>query len=221
MSRLFTYIIPTDDGAAPNPFGGMCTLAICKPGIRRVAQEGDWVAGVGSKKGLFGDLSNHLVYAMRVEEVLPLEEYDRQAPTRWPHRIPNVQSPDLWGRLGDCIYDFSNGKPLQPRPSVHGSQNVETDLSGKNVLISHHFYYWGAKAIDLPSYLQEICPQTRGHRSDSNAPYFNPFVTWLSDLGLLPGQMYGWPDFMINWSAVSSCGGCSDRRIDGENDTSC
>lgn len=76
MPRLLTYTIPIDDGAAPNPFRGMCTLAICKPGIRRVAGKGDWVAGLGSKKAPSGDLSKHLVYAMRVEEVLSLEEYD-------------------------------------------------------------------------------------------------------------------------------------------------
>jgi hypothetical protein len=28
VSRLFTYTIPIDDGAAPNPFRGMCSLAI-------------------------------------------------------------------------------------------------------------------------------------------------------------------------------------------------
>ncbi len=145
----------------------------------------------------------------------------RQAPTRWPHRIPNLQSPDLWERLRDCVYDFSKGKPSQPRPSAHGSQNVQTDLSGENVLISRHFYYWGAKAIALPSHLHNICHQTQGHRSDSNAPYFNLFISWLGDLNLVPGQMYGWPDFMINWSTAHRCNGCSDRRIDGEHDVSC
>jgi hypothetical protein len=204
MSRLFTYTIPIDDGAAPNPFRGICTLAICKPGIRRVAKQGDWVVGLGSKQAPSGDLSNRVVYAMRVEEVLPLEEYDRQAPTAWPHRIPNVDSPDLSRRLGDCIYDFSNGKPLQPRPSVHGRENVETDLSGRNVLISHYFYYWGAKAIELPPSLLSICHQTQGHKSDSNAPHFNRFVSWLNDSKLSPGQMYGWPDFMVEWATAPS-----------------
>ena len=221
MPRLFTYTIPIDDGAAPNPFRGMCTLAICKPGIRRVAREGDWVAGLGSKNAPSGDLSKHVVYAMRVEEVLSLAQYDRQAPTRWPHRIPNLQSPDLWERLGDCIYDFTNGQPSQPRPSVHGRQNVETDLGGENVLISSHFYYWGAKAIKFPLDLQGTCHQTQGHRSDSNIRYFDPFVAWLKELNLAPGRMYGWPDFMINWASYPSCGGCAERRIDGENDKSC
>src|SRR5437773_7916372 len=87
MPRLFTYTIPIDDGAAPNPFREMCSLAICKPGIRRAAKPGDWVAGLGSKDAPSGDLSGHLVYAMHVESVLSLREYDEQAPTEWPYRI--------------------------------------------------------------------------------------------------------------------------------------
>ena len=57
----------------------MCSLAICKPGIRRVAKKDDWIAGLGSKNSPSGDLSGRLVYAMRVEEVLTLREYDAHA----------------------------------------------------------------------------------------------------------------------------------------------
>ena len=53
MPRLFSYCIPVDDAAAPNPFWGYCTLAICKPGHWRVAQVGDWVIGTGSCSPLF------------------------------------------------------------------------------------------------------------------------------------------------------------------------
>jgi hypothetical protein len=157
---------------------------------------------------------------MRVEEVLSLEEYDQRAPIRWPHRIPNVRSADLWERLGDCIYDYSEGAPL-PRPSVHGVVNVETDLGGENVLISRDFYYLGRSAEELPDYLQPICHQTQGHRSDSNAPYFDRFVSWLRNLSLAPGRMHGWPDFTVDWGAVSSCGGCSIRKLDGDSDPTC
>jgi hypothetical protein len=138
MARLFSYTIPVDDGAAPNTFRGMCSLAICKPGIRRVAARDDWVAGLGSKNAPSRDLSGHLVYAMRVEEVLSLQDYDRYAPSRWPYRIPNVQSADLSERLGDCIYDYSSGAPVQ-RPGVYGPAKERTDLSGANVLISRDF----------------------------------------------------------------------------------
>lgn len=56
---LYTYCIPYDDGVAPNPLWGICTLVICKPGIRRVAKKGDWVVGTVSKNTPIGDISKH------------------------------------------------------------------------------------------------------------------------------------------------------------------
>jgi len=76
MTRLYTYCIPYDDGAAPNPFWGVCTLAICKPAIRRAAEKGDWVVGTGSRNSPMGDISNQVVYAMEVIEILTMAEYD-------------------------------------------------------------------------------------------------------------------------------------------------
>lgn len=198
----------------------MCSLAICKPGIRRVARPGDWVAGLGSRNAPSGDLSGRLVYAMRVETVLSLMDYDRHAITNWPHRIPNVQSADLSERLGDCIYGYSRGIPEQ-RPSVHGRENIATDLSGQNALVSRDFYYFGNRAIPLPDYLRPICHQTQGHRSDSNGPYFDQFVSWLRNLNLASGQMYGWPDFIVDWRTAAFCGGCMTRKIDNEHDEPC
>jgi hypothetical protein len=218
MSRLFSYTIPIDDGSAPNPFHGMCSLAICKPGIRRVAKKGDWVAGLGSRKAPSGDLSGRIVYAMCIEEVLPMKEYDSRATSEWPRRIPNLRSADLSERLGDCIYDFSRGEPTQ-RGGVHGKNNIETDLSGESVLLSRRFYYWGREAIKLPDDLLAICHQTRGHRSDSNAPYFERFVNWLRSLELESGQLYGWPDYMVDWAKTADCGGCLIRKQDGQLDT--
>lgn len=218
MVRLFTYTIPIDDGAAPNPFHGMCSLAICKPSIRRTARQGDWVAGLGSRSAPTGDLSGRLVYAMRVEEVLTLKQYDEQAKTRWPHRIPKIRSADLADRLGDCIYDFSTGEPIQ-RDSVHGPENVATDLGGQNVLVSKDFYYFGCRAIALPDSLVHICHQTQGHRSNSNEPFVGQFVAWLRGLKLPPGQLYGWPDFVIDWAELGSCGGCLLRTRDDDTDS--
>jgi hypothetical protein len=104
---------------------------------------------------------------------------------------------------------------------VHGGANVETDLSGRNVLLSHDFYYFGSRAIELPDFLLPICHQTQGHRSESNAPYFDRFVKWLRGLQLVPGQLYGWPDYVIDWKKRGSCGSCSVRELDGQADTPC
>jgi len=220
MPRLFTYTIPFDDGAAPNPFHGMCSLAICKPGIRKAAQVGDWVAGLGSRNAPSGDLSGRLVYAMRVEEVVSLKDYDHFALTRWPHRIPNTGSFALQDRLGDCIYDYSSGSPAQ-RNGVHDAGNVATDLRGENVLISRDFYYYGAKAIPLPDFLLPIRHQTQGHKSTCNNPYFDGFVEWIRSIEPQSKGQYGWPDSAINWNLTTACGGCVIRQIDDANDPEC
>jgi hypothetical protein len=221
MIRLFSYTIPIDDGAAPNPFHGMCSLAICKPAIRRTASPGDWIAGLGSKSPQSGkDLAGHLVYAMRIDEVMSLADYDKFAPSRWPDRIPDVASPDLVDRLGDCIYDFSSEKAVQ-RKSVHGPANQRTDLSGRNVLVSKHFYYFGTRARLLPTHLHPICHQTQGHRSEANAPYVQQFVEWIEGLDLMVGQMYGWPDFVIDWPKLEAQGVCVGRLEDYSTDSPC
>ena len=212
--RLYSYIIPFDDGAAPNPFDGMCTLTICKPKIRSSALPGDWIAGVGSKNTYSGNLSGRLVYAMRVSEVVSLADYDRRAPAEWPRRIPDAGSMDLSRRLGDCLYDYSGPQILQ-RAGVHGPKNARRDVGGKNALIAKtEFYYFGSRAVKLPPGLSAICPTTQGHRSRKNQEHLVAFETWIRGLGLVPGQLYGWPNAVIDWKAAAGCGGCLARADD-------
>jgi hypothetical protein len=61
--RLYSYVVTHDTGFAPNPFFGYCTLACCKPAIRRSAQVGDWVVGLTPKSR-----GNRVVYFMRIDE---------------------------------------------------------------------------------------------------------------------------------------------------------
>ncbi len=69
---LYIYVVTRDFGFAPNPFHGYCTLATCKPGIRRVAQVGDWVMGVGGSRL---HAAGRCIYLMNVSEVLPFDTY--------------------------------------------------------------------------------------------------------------------------------------------------
>jgi len=172
------------------------------------------VVGVGGANAPSGNLSGRLVFAMRVEEVLTLEEYHRRALADWPSKIPDVTSLDLAARLGDCIYDFSGSK-VRPRPGVHGAGNISSDLGGKNVLLSRDFYYFGREAIPLDPDLKNICPSTQGHRSDANIDKMAAFVVWLRGLNLPTGQLHGWPDMVLKWSAAaSSQSGCAARAHD-------
>src|SRR6185295_1040051 len=50
MRRVYMYVVQRDFGFAPNPFHGYCTLATCKPGIRRTAKVDDWGIGMGGSR---------------------------------------------------------------------------------------------------------------------------------------------------------------------------
>jgi hypothetical protein len=212
VTRLFSYCIPIDDGAAPNPYWGFCTLAICKPAIRRVAKIGDWVVGTGSRNSPIGDISGHVVYAMRVTEKLTLAEYDAFARRLCRGKIPVLGHRDVRRRLGDAVYDFRTDPPLL-RPSVHTEGNRERDLSGVYALISDHFFYFGDRPQKLPAKLRTLAAQQQGHRSHANDALVKPFVEWLYSLALEPNELYGTPQYKVFRDAegLASCRkACSD-----------
>lgn len=218
MTRLFSYTIPVDDGAAPNPFYNMCTLAICKPAIRRVAKKGDWIAGLGSNDAPSGDLSGKLVYAMLVHEVVSLEEYDRRAEAEWPHRIPNFTTDDPNDRLGDCIYEFSAGKPPYQRFGVHGPENTPIDLGGENALIAREFYYFGRSTVPLPSALLPIVHKTQSHKSNANDHYVSTFEYWVRQFEI---GVHGTPDTQIDWTTLKAGGSCRPCARERSDDPIC
>src|ERR1022692_4099561 len=76
VMKLSAYIITVDSGFSPNPFGRHCTLACCKPTIRRKAERGDVVIAIASAKYTH---EGKLVYAMKVKEVITLQKYWRDA----------------------------------------------------------------------------------------------------------------------------------------------
>ncbi len=202
--RLYSYCIPVDDGAAPNPYWGVCTLAICKPAIRRTAQVGDWVVGTGSARSPIGDIKQCVVYAMRVSEVLRMEEYDLYTRTELQEKIPDWENEDYRRKVGDSIYDFSGGKP-RLRKSAHSKKYMDRDLRGENVLLSNHFYYFGNQPAELPSHLLGIIKKGQGHRSGSNDQYINQFIEWIEKVEV--NKLYGEPQIHL---LEDGCG-CDDE----------
>lgn len=181
----YSYKIEHDFGLAPNPFGGYCTLAICKGDIRKNKRLaiGDWVFGTGSVK-----LKNlhYLIYAMKVGETLTFDQY-------WDDDRFQYKKPVLNGSLvqmyGDNIYhkDAKTGKWIQ-EDSAHSSAagvlneaHLNADINGKLVLISQDFYYFGDQAIKIPDNFLSICSEGRSVKSISipKADADN-FVNWLN-----------------------------------------
>jgi hypothetical protein len=152
--KLSAYIVRYDTGFSQNPFGRVCALACCKPTIRRTAEEGDIVIGTGSART---GLSKHLIYAMRVEAVLPLDKYWKDYPSKRPSSISplKAQGDNIWHR-------DSSGNWCCAPGARHDERNRKRDLKGRNVLISQDFYYFGRDAIQIPERFRcLICSNSR------------------------------------------------------------
>jgi hypothetical protein len=191
---LFSYCIPIDDGAAPNPFWGVCTLAICKPKIRKAAKVGDWVLGTGSKNSPIGNILTKVVYAMKVTRRVTMRDYDRIARIELPKKLPDWENTDARRRLGDSIYDFST-RPAAVRRSVHDERNRKRDLSGEYVLLSTEFWYFGDKPIELRTDLHQVIKAGQGHRRIEDPATVTAFVEWIKGLGFQAGTLQGDPQW--------------------------
>ncbi len=192
MSTLFSYCLRYDLGSAPNPFWGLCTLAICKPRIRQAAQVGDWVVGTGSAASPVKNNHTSVVYVMRVTEKLTMEGYDQFTRAHLPEKLPRPASKDHRRQRGDSIYDFSVVPPVL-RPGVHTEENRRTDLAGEYVLLSDHFFYFGNRPVELPETLRAIVKQGPGHKSSFPSEVVEAFVEWIHGLGYTPGTLLGTP----------------------------
>jgi hypothetical protein len=211
---LYSYCLRYDDGAAPNPYCDVCTLVICKPAIRRVAQPGDWIVGLGSARSPIGDISGQVVYAMRVTKRMTMSGYDTFCRAHLHGKIPKWRSKEFWKKVGDCIYDYSAPGSPRIRPSVHDERNRRIDLGGKYALLSEHFYYFGNHPRPLPEHLRPIIHQTQGHKSRSNAQCADGFVAWIEGVGLEASGIYGDPQLKAEIMADPACGTkCSTRDL--------
>ena len=151
---LFSYIVRYDSGFAPNPFHGHCTLATCKPLIRKRAQINDWLVGTGSNARTIRR-GGYLVYAMRVTEILSTEDY-------WIDPRFEDKKPDLYrnwiAASGDNIYELLDTGQWRQLGSYHshrdGSPNeahIARDLGVQRILISDDFVYFGGEGPRLPA----------------------------------------------------------------------
>lgn len=183
---VYIYVVARDFGFAPNPFHGVCTLATCKPVVRRMAREGDWVIGMGGAKlGAVG----RCVFAMQVTEALSFDDY--WADPRFIDKRP-VRNGSRTMMLGDNIYRRDNGNWQQldshhsrpdGSPDIH---NIKTDTGTDRVLISDHFFYFGKQAPEVPKEILENIgyKNIRGHRVYMDDECAD-FLDWLNRTHLL------------------------------------
>lgn len=175
--RLFTYKVMFDAGSAPNPYGGICTLAICKPKIRSVAKVGDVVVGLAP-----GD-EGRIIYCMIISDVKSWADYIKACKSE---KLPSSKIPKSDLDQGDCIWKRTDHfEEALPSWSSHdGDEHFCIDVkSGRNVLLANEFWYFGDGAkhkICLPKSLHKIIPG-RGHRSNSNANFRTEFFVFFNE----------------------------------------
>lgn len=154
-ARIYRYVVAYDGGTAPRPYGGWCSLAVCKPRIRAKARVGDWVIGFRGRH------PGEVLYAMQVTERLTLGQYweDRRFQDRRPGASPY---PDNFYRPG-----LEGGLEQVPNP-VHEAAAAAKDCSGLHVLLSERFWYFGQDSVPLPNHLLHLVHSTQGHAVDIN-----------------------------------------------------
>lgn len=152
-SNLFVYVIARDFGFAPNPFFGSCTLATCKPGIRKSANIGDWVLGVAGL-ALGKSIHRKCILLMRVSEKMSFQEYWDDERFKLKKTCRNGSQLKM---LGDNIYHRGNKGEWIQEDSHHSHPDGTTNVVNlyrdtgtcDQVLISDFFYYFGSKAIPV------------------------------------------------------------------------
>lgn len=170
-ANLFSYILVSDSGFAPNPFWCACTLACCKPDIRRVAGIGDLIVGLAPKAD-----EHKIVYVMRVTDKLTFKEY-------WEHpdfqqKKPFGKKRDSKSQCGDNIYrPLPNGQFRQER-----FHDINDEKSGRWVLVSDDFVYYGAGAVPLPPQFGRLVVGRKYRRfsSKDNEQLIAEFDKWFN-----------------------------------------
>ncbi len=185
---VYAYIIARDYGFAPNPFSGYCTLAACKPRIRKLAKIGDWVVGCGSN-AQSSKCKNSIVYAMQVSEKLSFDEYWNDP--RFENKKPIMNGSTML-KYGDNIYhhlpeatdfiqeDSHHSHPRGERNYANYKRDTQTDA----VLIAEKYWYWGALAVVLPPQLNRLCQVKRNHRKFTDPDdtiIINQLEQWLGE----------------------------------------
>lgn len=203
------YVVDRDFGFAPNPFHGYCTLATCKPVIRRTAQVGDWVIGMG---GARLKASGRCIFAMRITEKLTFNKY--LSNPKFLDKKP-VRNGSRKMMVGDNIYYFNEDAGEWHQADSHHSNadgsinrfNLERDTQSDSVLVSEYFFYFGSEAPPVPkALLTKLGYKNQiGHRvfEDSKA---TPLVEWIeksfrNSLNQVSGDPFNFDESQKRYSA--------------------
>ena len=190
MTRLYSYVVARDYGFAPNPFYDTCTLATCKPDIRKHAKVGDWIIGTGSRQS---NRDGYLIYVMLVSETLPFDEYWKSS--RFRQKRANLRGSKKQA-FGDNIYSKDSRGEWHQEDSHHSyrdgsanSHNISHDTQVDRLLFSADYAYWGDSGPQIPQVFRnyegfDICAK-RGYKCRFPKDLVRGFIAWFRSLKAL------------------------------------
>lgn len=183
--RVHSYVIEHDLGFAPNPFHRVCTLACCKPRIRKYAKLGELIIGTGATKP---QKRGHLAYWMKVDEIITFDEY-------WERPEFRAKRPYMLGtrkqRYGDNIYHTNPATgQYDQEDSFHselgggmsvGNRGRDTGTTNR-VLLGRDYAYWGGAGPKIPAALADFVVSGTGHKNHFDPERIAALEAWLTTL---------------------------------------
>jgi hypothetical protein len=198
MSRVWRYVLRTDNGMVPCSEDGMLTLTCCKPIIRRYAKVGEWVVAFEPTA-----LGGKVAYAGQVSAVLPLGDYEK----RYRGRRDAVYRAEV---LADGQTAF-----ISLLPEYHSEEGSRArDCNGVNGLVFDPFWYWGRNAVEAPGEIADLAYHYVGQSTKNSSPTKIALLDeWLRSTGR-PG-VHGTPRDPLPMEALERPGenrGCESKR---------
>lgn len=173
--KLYTYIITSDTGLAPNPYGEYCSLAVCTPnhmGAR--ADKGDWIVGFSPKNE-----GHQFIYAMQVEERLYMGDYFNDE--RFQYKKPSMSGTSQ-EMCGDNFYRPVGGGKLEwvKNPSHQDIYVQKKDIRHPYVFVGQNFYYLGEKRVKVDEKFEPLIGGI-GIRCNHPVGLAEEFISWVKE----------------------------------------
>lgn len=179
--KLLKYVMTHDTGLAPNPYFGVCSLAVCTPNhMNANLQVGDWVLGHTTAA-----TGRRLVYAMRLTRVLDMPTYFRE----FPKKRPKVNGgPDE--RCGDNIYDFREGHWIRTPSALHNDPMAFKQDQNRKVYLAEgdeNFWYFGGLnpnsfVLEFADRFRNLVRDRQGFSYIDDETTIRDFTNWLAQV---------------------------------------
>ncbi len=202
MAKILSYRMTHDSGFAPNPFGGVLTLATCTPNHMRARLEsGDWIVGIEAnvlrdkrKSSLYPIKNNFIVYVAKVDKILSLNEYSNDSQFEGKKHANDKG----WKETrGDNVYCIENNEWRWTRGHEHDSNKfkyfskgklpsykpLSQDIKGDRVFICKEFSYFGDFGVEFDINFLDCIKKTCGFKyCRNNDDKYEKFLSYIKSL---------------------------------------